>query len=169
MIKDYEEIEPCGMSSGWIDKYAEKLASELNFGLGDDIKDKVVTPLGGKVEEIPLDEWTSNDSVIIRKANDFKITIESLIILERKRFSIAHELGHYFLHSKQGEVPMSVHRLGWNPIVEAEASHFGLCLLMPKTKFLEAFERDSRPVELAIESCVHTSSARKRMQMLNVD
>ena len=169
MIKDYKEIKPCDMLGNWIDGYAEKLAKELDFNLGDDIEKKIIVSLGGVIEEVSLDEWTSRDSLIVRGANDFKIVIESNTILERKRFLIAHELGHYFLHSKQGEIPMCVHRLGWNPIVEAEASHFGLCLLMPRTKILEAYERSRNSVKLAIESCVYTSSVRKRMKMLNID
>lgn len=49
---------------------------------------------------------------------------------KRQRFSIAHELGHYFLH--QTKVLMSAgDDINLDPTVEAEANRFAAELLMP--------------------------------------
>lgn len=63
----------------------------------------------------------------------------------RKNFTIAHELGHYFLsHSlKQGSFfcqnKQIVEEGVFNDPIEQEANHFASCFLMPEDKIKSAF------------------------------
>lgn len=64
--------------------------------------------------------------------------------LSRKRFTIAHELGHFFLHRKEGsfvdnQTTMSRHLSYWS-IKEAEANDFAARLLMPVKHIIDAIE-----------------------------
>lgn len=63
----------------------------------------------------------------------------------RRNFTIAHELGHYFLshHLTQNAFycaeEMIVEEGLWNNPIEQEANYFASCLLMPKEKVKSAF------------------------------
>jgi Zn-dependent peptidase ImmA (M78 family) len=70
----------------------------------------------------------------------------------RARFTIAHELGHYFIDEHRNALlagvethPSQVDFLSGNPI-EVEADHFASNLLMPRSRFLKAAK--SLPVGL---------------------
>lgn len=61
---------------------------------------------------------------------------------KRGRFTVAHELGHFFLDEhrlglKYGllEPHASFHNINQKSIIEEEADYFASCLLMPKDKF----------------------------------
>ena len=66
--------------------------------------------------------------------------------IEWKRFIIAHELGHYFLHyvdnasDYNGMYAMREHKKGKDDI-ENDADFFAACLLMPKKIFEERFNQ----------------------------
>lgn len=79
---------------------------------------------------------------------------ESLV---RQRFSIAHELGHFYLHSKKGDVffvsKQKKHSLGQREVhyrdeksssgedkKEREANGFAAALLMPRSMVIKAIE-----------------------------
>ena len=57
----------------------------------------VVTTLGGRVEET-MDIDTMSDGSIRKQDDGFIIYISPFQSSERKKFTIAHELGHLFLH-----------------------------------------------------------------------
>src|SRR5690606_30486456 len=61
---------------------------------------------------------------------------------KRGRFTLAHELGHFFLDEhrlglKYGllEPHASFHNINHKTLIELEADYFASCLLMPKNKF----------------------------------
>lgn len=92
--------------------------------------------------------------VLVEKDKTFTIGVNETHFLNRQRFTIAHELGHYFLgHQRQGifvdESPMkqnlmlfrdSFSSTGENS-QEREANAFAAALLMPKP-FIENFIRN---------------------------
>lgn len=55
----------------------------------------------------------------------------------RQTFTLAHELGHYFLH--KGDDVLHRHVTYSVKPEELEANHFAACLLMPKNHFITAF------------------------------
>lgn len=104
----------------------------------------VVTMLGGCIEE--------NNSVCdsaIKKQNDrFVIYIPSSYSTERKRFAVAQELGHLFLHmgymispelwEKQKNM---VYYESKSPLEEYQANDFADALLMPKDVYKKVLEQ----------------------------
>ncbi|MEW6237309.1 MAG: ImmA/IrrE family metallo-endopeptidase [Candidatus Omnitrophota bacterium] len=106
----------------------------------------VVQKLGGKLVQRDNEELECEAS-IQKDGNGFKIILDENAYKNRKRFSVAHELGHLFLHmgylvdddkwNSVGEYTDSVyHRYGYG-IEENEASEFAAALLMPKEEFIE--------------------------------
>lgn len=104
----------------------------------------VVTVLGGRVEE--------NNGICssaIKKQDDgFVIYIPSSYSTERKRFAIAQELGHLFLHmgykisqklwDKQKNM---VYYESKYPLEEYQANDFADALLMPKDVYKKVLEQ----------------------------
>ena len=77
---------------------------------------------------------------------------------KRSRFSIAHELGHYFIpeHNQSiidGTFPLhsSLFRASQNNIIEQEADYFAACLLMPSKSYKAACYRKKFSLDLVEE------------------
>lgn len=102
--------------------------------------------LGVRVEEVTLEETVSGMLVI--EGEDAIIAINENHHPNRKRFSLAHELGHYKLHrhlarvfvDDQGTYTFHRDRLSEEGIdsKEVEANSFAAELLMPEKMVLEA-------------------------------
>lgn len=105
-----------------------------------------------KAENIKYREVNSKNSSFVgsftKAINDQKyIMINSNIEnIGRKNFTIAHELGHYFLNHalKQNDfycVDSEILEDGSNTSeIEKEANYFATCLLMPEEKIASAFK-----------------------------
>ncbi|MBU3841760.1 MAG: ImmA/IrrE family metallo-endopeptidase [Candidatus Fusobacterium pullicola] len=102
--------------------------------------------LGG---ELRVDPNFPDDAYITKMSDDqnpyFSITISPYHTFERINFSLAHELGHLFLHMsylvndeawREIEVGKSYTRLG-SDLLEFQANEFAANLLMPKEEFLK--------------------------------
>lgn len=82
--------------------------------------------------------------------SDKLIGVNSELSLPWKRFVIAHELGHYFLHyldnalDYEGMYAHRENRKGKNS-QEQEADYFAACLLMPKDLFSERYRELKKP------------------------
>jgi len=80
--------------------YARRLRTELHLS-GPVNRDHVAEQLGIAIFEEPLDA----DGYLLRKGEDARILVDSGIGYEtRKRFTIAHEIGHFFMPHHQAEV-----------------------------------------------------------------
>lgn len=85
-----------------------------------------------------------NDAYI-KKASDnrFEIGVNSKHHINRQRFSMAHEYGHYLLHrEKIHEMPAGeqiLHRNGGQNRVESQANRFAAELLMPENLVRKSF------------------------------
>lgn len=107
---------------------------------------EIMNAEGIKFREV---QSSSNDFVgALTKGNNGQtyIMINCAIDNEgRKHFTIAHELGHYFLSHqlKQNTFYCSkseiVEEGGWKDPIEQEANYFASCLLMPEEKVKNAF------------------------------
>lgn len=89
------------------------------------------------------------------------------------RFTLAHELGHYVLHSKFGQTPLVASRTFSSndtpDVAEVEADAFALAFLMPKDKFIEAVNKYGVNTEiLSAEFKVDLSAAKIRLRSLGL-
>lgn len=109
----------------------------------------VVNDIGGKINNRNMNE-NDSDGFIIKEGNTFVISIDPLQDEKRNRFTIAHELGHLFLHmgykindqlwAEQDESPY--YRNGSSE-KEYQANEFAAALLMPKDKYKEVMDKYS--------------------------
>ncbi len=87
---------------------------------------------------IEVDSLTSHEARIVRRGDTAIITVNSFVTDDaRKRFSIGHELGHFFLHADTRQLAMCTENdmQNWDVRVkseETEANAFSAELLMPK-------------------------------------
>lgn len=107
----------------------------------DDI-DRVVETIGGRVvEDSSLDGFSDGR---IRKTgeNSFEITVSPFQSKERRNFTIAHELGHLFLHMGfktnleqwRAQNNVTYYRNG-NSELEYQANEFAAAFLMPQRDY----------------------------------
>lgn len=128
-----EDPKPTNASRNYIEKIASEIAEKLGFKPGGDLK-KVVRQLGGEVNVRPWHEPEPNGSIHVHKEGKFTINLSPFTGHFRDRFTIAHELGHYFLHSRAGKHEIRIAREGSN-LVEWEANWFAAGFLMPEEAF----------------------------------
>jgi Zn-dependent peptidase ImmA (M78 family) len=122
-----------------IEELTEKILKEANcFTVPVNVK-KCVIENGIKLQEVELEGEVSGFFVIKEKTPH--IGINKFDPEKRKRFTMAHEFGHYVLHSK--DIPLFVDKTEkalyrnvesstGEIIREREANSFAAALLMPK-------------------------------------
>ena len=129
------------LSYSAIATYAEQIAREHEvIGADGHVNvHELLEKLGG---EIVVDDRA--ESLEVRDKGDFTVIIPTHTSQLRDRFTIAHELGHYFLHYRApethrvGERISIFTRLGRN-VAETQANVFASNLLMPEEHFEAAY------------------------------
>ena len=167
-MPDFQPVVPTDWSEAQIGGVAEEIAKKLGFKPGDDIKAFVENKLGGTVE---VDDWRNpapTGEIQVRGPGRFTIWLSPYTAPARDVFTIAHELGHYFLHSKIGKRAIEVKREG-NNRVEWEANCFAASFLLPEQAFLEAWDTHKGNIDMiAAEFGVSTSVVSIRAKRLKL-
>jgi len=166
----YEFATECGLSKDRIHNIAESVAELLNYEPGDDLE-PVVLGLGGGLFSVGDDEFdvTVDGSIRVDAPANFQIYVAEYSGPLRSRFTIAHELGHYFLHFDPDLGPMKAARYGTGR-VEWEANWFAAGFLMPETKFRGALDAaDGYLMDVSSEFRVSLSAAEIRAKNLGLD
>ena len=98
---------------------------------------KLVEHLGIKLLCIPMDDDISGSLRMSDSGNHWVLTVNSLHHPNRQRFTIAHELAHFSLHTSTASdfIDHNFFRNGDSNPMEAEANKFASELLMPETEF----------------------------------
>lgn len=128
---------------------AETVRESLELSVPVDVEEAVRRLGGTLIELVSVEE--AMEAKVVRRGERFEIAIHSRKPKTRKRFSIAHELGHLFLHmgylvnperwSSSGEYRDSVYYRFGHSIEEEEANEFAAAFLMPEKDFRDASER----------------------------
>jgi IrrE N-terminal-like domain len=131
--------EPSTLSYEAIREYAERVGEHYNIydraGTADMMD--LVHRLGGRVAYAD-----SIESLHVNGPGDFIIYLPKVTSSRRDRFTIAHELGHYFLHYLHpGRGVVAGFGRGMRNRAETQANVFASSLLMPAQPFGEAFKR----------------------------
>ncbi len=118
--------------------------------------EETITPLNkiAELEELPVfydDYGNAFDGTLVYDKNYYihlNTTLGNTPDKERGRFTLAHELGHYFIDShrialKAGLIKPHPSRYNKNKhqIIEREADYFASCILMPEKRFRKDCER----------------------------
>ncbi|WP_030527731.1 ImmA/IrrE family metallo-endopeptidase [Phycicoccus jejuensis] len=159
--------EPSRLTNAAIRQYAERVGEhhEIYDRAGTADLHDLVRRLGGR-----LAIGDSKESLHVNAPGDFVIYLPRLTSSRRDRFTIAHELGHYFLHYLHpgSETAASFGRGERNP-VETQANVFASSLLMPERVFREAWRlKDGDVHALARQFEVSPAAVAVRAQVLGL-
>lgn len=72
---------------------------------------------------------------------DFNIYVNEKDAPRRQRFTIAHELGHFFLHTEKNNIQTIISFRGESNPIETEANNFAAELLMPRDMLKHQIEQ----------------------------
>src|SRR4051812_44501345 len=113
--------------------------------------------ISGKIFRDPISGGSSGFSIIVRESDPYV----------RKRFTVAHEVGHFVLHRNQiGEslTDDELYRSGLSTHQEARANRFAADILMPKDLIVRTISRlGGNPQVLASEFKVSEAAMRIRL------
>lgn len=141
---------PLRASKAAVFNFAEDVAKHVKYEAGENMR-AFVLRLGGRIsfhEEVrPEDELP--ESIVVQPDGEFQIFLPTVTTAERDRFTIAHELGHLFLHFPKvkrdypGYSMVATRKI--NPAdheqqrAEWEANWFAAAFLMPAQAFSECY------------------------------
>ncbi len=163
-------INASALSRSAICDYAELVAEKHGIFTGGDYADldALVKNLGGKIDVAT--SFVAPEALTVRGERDFTVHLPPVTSHRRDRFTIAHELGHYFLHYLQPRVQGSrSFGRGERNRVETQANYFAGALLMPSERFIRAWKRcDGDAWSVADQFGVSASAAAVRAQSLGL-
>lgn len=154
------------------ERWAKALTKATGYQPGGDLFD-LVARLGGKIEYTSDPEQLEpgvSGSIDVRGPGDFTILLPNHTSINRDRFTVGHELGHYFIHSEAGGRPQRYWRDGTtDSYLEWEANAFSGAFLMPAAKLRELSEQiPNRPDLYAKYFQVSRKALDVRCQILNI-
>lgn len=158
-------VNPTNLPKPEIEGIAKKIAARLGITPGAPLE-PVIARLGGCIC-CPGKNDVPHGRISVEGPNEFTIFISPVTGNLRDRFTIAHELGHYVLHSKCGSTPLNVNREGSNR-AEWEANWFAAALLMPESDFRQKVEEMKSDSELAYHFGVSKQAVRVRKSALGI-
>ena len=165
-VRDWRTPEPINLPKATVYDLAENVARQVGYLPGANLH-PVVENLCGEI--VFQDFWslesTNNGSIEIYNEGNFRIFIPNFVALARNRFTIAHELGHFFLHyyfqggrEKQWNLRASRYTDMETDRPEWEANWFAAAFLMPSNDFRRAW-LDYRDLDLVAHKFGVSSSA----------
>jgi Zn-dependent peptidase ImmA (M78 family) len=136
-VSHYPGPEATGWTKQSIDNFAAKAAGELGYTSGAPLE-PIIEQLGGRIVLGTVPETGTTGYVEVDGEGKFVIALSPLPGEYRNRFTIAHELGHYILHSKIGEKQLFATRQAGSR-AEWEANWFAAAFLMPADEFVKVW------------------------------
>lgn len=158
---------PTGLTKAEVEQIASHFADKVGYRPAASIEN-VVERLGGSIEFRDLEELTNQTgSLAVRGRGNFTIFLPWYTNRLRNRFTIAHELGHYVLHSRLGQQPIRVARAESNAL-EWEANWFAAAFLMPRDEFVQRHGTGASIPYLAAQFDVSPAAAEVRARALGL-
>lgn len=169
MMKKGGETPMDSTTQRYIDNLAEAIVKAYDITIPIHDIDAVVQKMGGVVKEQKgLDDLY--DGTICKTGRDsFSIVISPFQSQKRKVFTVAHELGHLFLHMGFQIDPVvwenqddTVYRRFGSSEQEYQANEFAAALLMPRKEYVKVLKnnvRNGRVDISAVASYFHVSNA----------
>lgn len=124
--------EPLRLSNAAIADYAQRVGRDNDVYVDGKVDlDRLVAMFGGRIEY-----GDSTEALHVQDAGEFTIYLPQFTSSARDRFTIAHELGHYFLHYRLPRLSgVQSYGRGQRNRIETEANVFASALLMPEPEF----------------------------------
>lgn len=162
--------ESSSLSNAAIAEYASRVGRHhriySNSGKAD--LEKLLRALGGRVKV--AQSFSAPEALTVHDVGNFEVHLPPITSARRDRFTIAHELGHYFLHYLYPErVGFAVFGRGTRNRAETEANVFASSLLMPAEEFKNAYSRHGSDFwAIGEQFDVSPSAAEVRAQVLGL-
>ena len=155
LIRDVNDIISTARDNNWID-------NKGNIDIEQVAKSKNI-----RVEYVLMESSTSG---YLRQENGiWVIGVNSLHNPKRQRFTIAHELGHFYMHKDKNidfEDTTFLKNL-YNSPIEYSANEFGANLLMPESSIREAIQSGIKNIkELSTKFDVSIAAIKHRVVSL---
>ncbi len=140
LVRDLEVLLDTNDLLDWLDRQAERLA-ELGFTRGQGVRFNAALQKARNIEYISPGSIIGEHACIISGMNGYVIHYNDKIPRDRRRFAIAHEIGHtFFFDSRELGKPIS--RLQINASNAATIEHlcdfFARALLLPRRHIEDA-------------------------------
>lgn len=177
MTSDYSRPIASNLSKQQVYEFAEMVQRELEFEPGGDLNE-LVDSLGGQVivKDTIFDDPEQSGSLYVDDIDSFRIIIPSHTSPKRDRFTIAHELGHFFLHYLLPDRHLDLTSKKMLALrkdsdrVEWEANWFSSAFLMPSDAFKTQFRvLDGDISQLSDYFDVSYSAAEVRVKSLGLE
>jgi hypothetical protein len=163
-------IKPINMPRSEIEKLGEAVSSLLDFYPGSRIE-SLVYNLGGRISYLgirALDHMDKIPGIIVYGPGNFEIKVSEFTHADQDHLTVAHELGHYFLHSQSGKHYLEAPRYG-KGLAEWETNWFAYAFLMPANDFIEEFYKNSDIRHIAFRFMVTEKAAELRANNLGLN
>lgn len=174
-------IETKSISKKIIEEKAQEILRRFGVEYYSNVS-ALATRIGIKVGETDNIDDDDDGFIFISQDRTKKaIGVNSNRTLKQKRFIVAHELGHYFLHYNETDKSLFAFRENrkGKDAKENDADYFAACLLMPTDTFLNAYMTLSRQKnkfskqdiidKLSNEFCVPKESIVRRIAEVGCD
>lgn len=129
-----------------------------------------VKKLGGSIQKVSGGDGLIEEMIIEDSSDQFSIKIPGYTSQNRDRFTVAHELGHYFMHYISDNRQTKVFRrttYAQGGVKEWQANMFAGALLMPQDKFVEKYLSYNGNIEkLSQDFHVSIDAVRVRVKVL---
>lgn len=152
------------MTKGEVHALAEQVAAKVGYRPGAELE-PIVSRLGGRIEIHEFAELHETGSIRVDGAGVFTIFLPPYTGRLRDRFTVAHELGHYVLHSRFGKNRIRVAREG-SGRTEWEANWFAAAFLMPEKLFRQKIAEGASEGALAAFFQVSPAAVQVRREWL---
>lgn len=118
---------------------AQKILKDCHITTSPIPVEKIVEKYGIQIRYAPGEEFSG---ILIKKGNGKTLMgINSEEAKVRRRFTIAHELGHFFLDPKNISIDYRKnHNATKKSLKEKQVDYFAACLLMPKSLLEKDFK-----------------------------
>lgn len=152
---------------------AAKIAAQLDYTPNGDIH-AAIKKAGGSIDYRNPDELEGGESgsMIIESVGKFQILLSNYTSMNRDRFTIAHELGHYVLHyfikAQKSPIGRMICTRAGEGRVEWEANWFAAGFLMPEPDFRRIYEELQDPETVADCFGVSLSAVKVRARNLGL-
>lgn len=144
---NYRDPKPTRASKKTISQFAENVARAIGFQAGTAIEPLVSNLRGSIAYRNAVGD--KPESILVEPDGSFRIFLPTMTSMNRDKFTIAHELGHYYLHFPliKHEFPLDGMRAyRWVDDANAdlqrcewEANWFAASFVMPSDEFKELF------------------------------
>lgn len=167
------KVQESPLSQAAIGKYAEKVLARFSAASKDGPVDlnAVLLGINGTVEYVDSGEHAESSRV--EPDGTFRILLPNFTSRRRDRFTVAHELGHFFLHFLYFGPELGVEarfNRGGKDRLETEANLFAASLLMPEDKFKDVWaESDGEAIRVAEWFEVSVLAAEIRAKVLGLE